>query len=491
MNIALSPFKEFIRGACGLLFEGVAEEKLLTALKNRMLETGDLDQNTYIELLSSDRAEFQHLVNLLTINETYFFREPEQLRLLSDRLVPRFLMKKDGQTPIRILSAGCSSGEEPYSLVMSLKERYGETLSRLCSFTAVDIDSDVLAKARLGKYGGFSFRGVPEEVRDRYFVKNGGLWQLKKEIRELVDFRELNLLDLEVAAGITGFDMVFFRNVSIYFDEHVRIKILKSLHALMKSDSILLTGVSETIANDLGIFDMVEENGLFYFVKGTDCLPERAVPSHQTTRWPAALTEERASEQRPLPILECPDSWKKYDSHSVDFDEICNIVLDRQYAQALPLVEEELKKNPDDVRFMLLKSWMLLENKQLGESVRIANSVLRLEAWSIDAFFLLGLASKWEEKNEEAISHFKQAVYACHTCWPARYHLAELYRRAGMDELARREYRAALGQICTSHSETGMKTVSPGVSVSEVRQICELRLASMEKTATGQMANGD
>ena len=113
MSSDTSAIKALIKARCGLSIEGNGEGVLLQALTDRTKVLA-IQAGSYYARLVSDDAEFQELVNLLTINETYFFREPEQIRLLVDRLAPRFLAALEGQSPVRILSAGCSSGEEPY-----------------------------------------------------------------------------------------------------------------------------------------------------------------------------------------------------------------------------------------------------------------------------------------------------------------------------------------------------------------------------------------
>ena len=193
MSSDTGAIKALIKARCGLSIEDNGEGVLLQALTERAKALA-IQTASYYARLVSDEAEFQELVNRLTVNETYFFREPEQIRLLVDRLAPRFLAAREGQAPLRILSAGCSSGEEPYSLVMALMDRYGQSVSRLFDFVGGDIDSTVLAKARHARYTEFSFRGVPASVRSHYFDKDCQTYVLKPEVKKLVHFHELNLL---------------------------------------------------------------------------------------------------------------------------------------------------------------------------------------------------------------------------------------------------------------------------------------------------------
>lgn len=485
--ISLAPFKEHISEVCGLRFDDCnGEEKLGLALIERMQAAGVEESDTYLRLIASDKSEFQRLVNLLTINETYFFREPQQLRLLTEHLVPRFLIRYEGQSPVRILSAGCSSGEEPYSLAMSLRERYGESLPRFCSFSGVDIDSTVLAKARNGRYGEFSFRGVSPEIRARYFEKTASGWQVQQDIRSLVSFQELNLLAREMPQDIGGFDIIFFRNVSIYFDEPTRKQIQQNLASLMKADGILIVGCAETIANDLGVFEMVEEEGLFYFIKGNPPLPEqRALLGSLKSQKAVVPASQHQASDLPLPVLILPEGWKTAPAALQSVEVISGLIQGKQYDQALNLVDARLQADRHDLGALLLKAQIMLNRKQLDLAQVLARQVLEKDQWSVDAFLLLGLAAKWNEQPDEAVSWFKQAAYACHTCWPAHYYLADLYSRSGAPEQARRAYRTTLQQLVTTTAETGLKVVPLGLPVAEIRLLCEHQLAKLDRSATG------
>ncbi len=167
---SLQPFKDLVSQRCGLSCDGVAEANLVSALALRMKVTASQSASSYFILVSGDEDEFHELVALLTVNETYFFREPAQLTLAADILIPRLLSGRADDRPLRILSAGCSTGEEPYSLAMALREKFGESAGHLVSITAVDIDRQALASACRAEYGEFSFRVLSPELRDRHFL---------------------------------------------------------------------------------------------------------------------------------------------------------------------------------------------------------------------------------------------------------------------------------------------------------------------------------
>ena len=504
-----------IKERCGLLFEGDSSSKLSHALQER-LKALALPAHAYHALLLSQDSEFQELVNLLTINETYFFREPEQIRLLVDHLAPRFLAAHDGQRPVRILSAGCSSGEEPYSLAMALLDKYGSSVATLFSFAGGDIDSSVLAKAKNARYTDFSFRGVSDAIKQRHFDKDRWGWVLKDSVRSLVSFHELNLLASPFPPALRDFDIIFFRNVSIYFDTPTRKIIQRNLASLMKDDGFLVIGTAEPLANDLGVLPQVEENGLFYFIKGQPPLPaahtQPLKPAASTlTRpafnaltaplntlltspltapvqpaiaplapsWPAALT--------PHPAV--PDSLPHSPARPIpDFALARQLTCDKRYDEALGQLDAVLADNPAHGAARLLKAYVLINRKDFAGAAELAERELAADAWSIDALLLLGLAAKWRQQTSEAIRYFKQAAYTCHECWPAHYYLADLYRKHQEPELARRAYRAVVQLLSTPDTPAaGIRHVPLDLRAGEVRFLCEHQLA---KLPAGKMPVG-
>ncbi len=485
----LAPFKEYISKVCGLRFDDRnGEQKLGRLLRERMRATNLGQPANYLDRLVTDPDELQDLIELLTVNETYFFREAEQIRLLTDSLVPRFIQHYNGRDKVRILSAACASGEEPYSLAIALFERYGESMFHLCRVNGVDIDSAVLAKAEQGIYGEFSFRGVSPEIRTRYFNKAAAGWQVKEDIRSQVSFQKLNLLAPDSAAETKGYDIIFCRNVSIYFDEATRRQIQRNLASLMKENGILIVGMTETIANNLGVLAMVEDEGQFYFVKGAPPLPEKSLipknlinPGNRTA--PARKKSPSITSDRPLPKLITPESWKVEKNARDPIAELCQMVRDKQYDQVLPLLEDLRSKDPDDKSVLLLMAYIGLNRKQFSLAQALALQVLELDDWNIDALVLLGMAAKWSQQPEAALSYFKQAVYVCHTCWPAHYYLAELYNHSGAADKARREYRITMQQVKVSPAETGIKVIPLDLPRQQMPRLCEYQLEKLAGSA--------
>ena len=191
-------------------------------------------------------TEFDQIYDLVTTNETYFFREPAQLTAFTEEIVPDVLSRK-GAKKIRIWSAGCSSGEEPYSIAMLLKEA-GWYEKAAFEIFASDINQAVLAKARRGLYRENAFRATEASVRERYFTKEAdGSWRISDDIRNRISFGRLNLYDEPRVSLLGHLDVVFCRNVIIYFDDASKKIVVTNFYNRLIEGGYLLLGHSESL----------------------------------------------------------------------------------------------------------------------------------------------------------------------------------------------------------------------------------------------------
>lgn len=191
-------------------------------------------------------TEFDQIYDLVTTNETYFFREPAQLAAFTEEIVPDILTRK-GVKKIRIWSAGCSSGEEPYSIAMLLREA-GWYEKASFEIFASDINQLVLAKARRGQYRENAFRATDPALRDRYFTREAdGCWRISDEIRNRISFGRLNLYDEPRVSLLGHLDVVFCRNVIIYFDDASKRVVVHNFYNRLVEGGYLLLGHSESL----------------------------------------------------------------------------------------------------------------------------------------------------------------------------------------------------------------------------------------------------
>jgi chemotaxis protein methyltransferase CheR len=191
-------------------------------------------------------AEYDEIYDLVTTKETYFFREPAQLNAFVEEIVPDLLSRK-GVKKIRVWCAGCSTGEEPYSIAIMLQEARHFDRAGFEIF-ASDISQQVLVRARKGQYRESAFRVTDPNVRDKYFIReDDGSWRIQDEIRNRISFGRLNLYDEPRVALIGYVDVIFCRNVIIYFDDASKRSVIGSFYNRLHDGGYLLLGHSESL----------------------------------------------------------------------------------------------------------------------------------------------------------------------------------------------------------------------------------------------------
>lgn len=475
MNEAIdpAPFRELVRNRTGLTLESTAEGNVQTAINRRMAAAGEQSVMAYYSRLVADRDEFHEFVTLLTVNETYFYREPNQLALLVEHIIPRLLAEGQVRPPFRILSAGCSTGEEPYSIAIALAEAFGDDARGIATIIGGDIDLHALAKARAARFSRFSFRNLDAGLFSRYFRSCGaGCHALDERIAGMVRFQHFNLLAGSFAADLQDLDVVFFRNVSIYFDEPARRAILLTFKDAMRDGACLLTSAAETMSNDLGIFQLVEKQGVFHFTK-TRWTPtprfRRTERQHAVSNPPHHGETARRAPRRTEPPA------------PPGLGELRDLVRAKRFDAALAGLTAARLAAGDEPSRLALEGYVRFLMHDLGDAKALAERALAIDGWCVDALFLLGLVAKWRDEPEAAIDWLKKAVYSRHECWPAHFYLGELYRVAGRREPARRAYRLALRQIDGCPDPDGGLALPLELPFADVRFLCQRHAASGRK----------
>ncbi|MGH7337726.1 MAG: CheR family methyltransferase, partial [Myxococcota bacterium] len=195
-------------------------------------------------------GELAALIDELVTNETYFFRERSQLRALVTEVLPEALVarRERGSGPVSVWSAGCSSGEEPYSIVILAREA-GFDPERDLRVYATDISRRMMKRARSGAYREASFRETEPALREKYFEEKDGTWTVSDAVKKCVDFIHLNLLDRSRIALLGAMDVILCRNVMIYFDADTKRDVIGTFEQKLRSGGHLLLGHSESLIN--------------------------------------------------------------------------------------------------------------------------------------------------------------------------------------------------------------------------------------------------
>ena len=236
------------------------EKQMRRRIDTLATKNGATSYDEYVAMLKKDREKFEQFVNFLTINVSEFYRNPDQWKMLDEKVIPKLL--KEQKRPIKIWSAACSTGDEPYSLAMAFSKHV--PLSDI-KILATDIDKQVIAHAKQGLYGEKSIANVPTDLKKKYFTKIGTSYQISDEIKKCVTFKEHNLLkDIYPK----DYDFILCRNVVIYFTDEAKDMIYKNFYQTLKNHGVLFIGSTEQISNykQLG-FDRMSS---FYFEKNLD-----------------------------------------------------------------------------------------------------------------------------------------------------------------------------------------------------------------------------
>ena len=245
--------RELIYKHCGLTFDDHSRYLLEKRLSNRLFKHQINDFQRYYHFLMYDKnrdEELKEIIDLLTVNETYFFREDRQLKAFSEEILPELREKKKAQRSrsLRIWSAGCSTGEEPYTLAMLVMQT-GLFADWDVEVFASDISQRVLKVARKGEYGPSSFRTTDPYYIRKYFTEADGKHRIIDPVRQLVNFGYLNLFDRGRIAMLGTMDLIFCRNVIIYFDKEAKQKVMLEFEERLRTGGYLLLGHSESLMN--------------------------------------------------------------------------------------------------------------------------------------------------------------------------------------------------------------------------------------------------
>lgn len=258
--------RDLIHEHTGIFFDSarfdVMLEKLADLVRARNFRSY-MDFYYLLKYEDKDRVEWQRVIEVLSVQETYFWREMAQIRALVDVLVPRWFAQ--GHRPLHIWSAACATGEEPYSIAIALNE--GAWGHHPIHIVGSDMSEIALAKARKGLFRERSFRSFPPHLREKYFRQEGTLFRLDEEIARRVRFVRANILERRETAGLSCSPVVFCRNVFIYFSPETVKRALHLLDSAMPDGGHLFVGASESLVKLTDQFSLQEIQDAFVYVR--------------------------------------------------------------------------------------------------------------------------------------------------------------------------------------------------------------------------------
>jgi chemotaxis protein methyltransferase CheR len=409
----------------------------------------------YVQLLreSSSSPMWDELVGILTVGETYFFRNKGHFDALRQKILPELIEQRRRTTRrIRIWSAGCATGEEPYSVAMLLRQLIPNIESWNILILATDINRSALRQARRGHYRSWSFRGVDRGVRDTYFSLNGGNeYVINSAVKRMVTLDYLNLVEdnyPSLTNRTNGMDIILCRNVTIYFDPETTLQVITRFHRSLTSDGWLIPGASEP-------------NMVFYQDFGARTFPGavvyQKVKGALSSAKPASpifeFESEDASEESGEAISadrwswlrerEEPDAETEQGPAKDAYEEALELVHRGALEDALVKLHEKLEETPDFVPTYYMLGKVYANKGNLEEAEQWCQRAIQRDKLQPEPYYTLSMIYQEHGLLDKAIQALKKTVYLDREFILAHYNLGQIYKQLGRAELAKRSFRNA------------------------------------------------
>jgi chemotaxis protein methyltransferase CheR len=452
-------FRSTIASCLGLQFED-AKGTFLAEVLQRRLEANHQNCTEYLHTIESTRprAEFAALAGELTIPETYFFRNIDQFHAFENRVVPERLEELGPSAQLRILSAGCASGEEAYTIAILLHEALAP--GRVASVLAVDLNPSALQKAERGRFSAWSMRETPSAVQDRCFQRDGRDVVLDEGIKALVTFEQHNLADDESDLWKEDqYDVVFLRNVIMYFTTEAARALIGRVARSLVPGGFLFLGHAETLRGITNDFHLCHTHRTFYYQRrDTDDTPRWEIPQANRSplesapplaslvagsdSWIGTIQESSDRIRRIVDAVSPPHSLP---APRVGIEPVLILLREERFSEALDLLETLPFNAAGDADGLLLRAVLLTHTGRLTVAEGVCHRLLELDELSSSAHYVLALCREGAGDISGAVDQDRVAVYLDPSFAMPRLHLGLLARRSKDFETMRRE----LGQAVT------------------------------------------
>jgi len=454
---------QLLHQSAGLVFDDSRRDSLAYSVHERMRAAGCSDVGSYLALVSSTTGteERQALLDEVTIPETHFFRNPPQIRALRKYVLPELLKQAAKTRRLRIWSAGCSTGEEPYTIAMLVRELVPASADWDIKVIATDVSTRALTAARRGRYAERSFVMTDPLDLQRFFVldTDAGCYEVREEIRDLVEFRHHNLVTEKPPAAAGELDLVLCRNVTIYFDRETTRSLMQRLHTSLRDGGYLFLGHAETLWQITDAFTLVPLGDAFVY---------RRPPVTGERR---AVLPDRRTEDEPRPT--------KADRRRHTDDRRRMAALRPRVAVPAPA-----PATPAQAVDPLLAVVAAVQAGRYAEAADLAAEVSAADPLQAQAHYLHGLALTNLGRDAEALVVLRKSVYLAPDDGFAHFLLAGALERLGEPVAAVRSYRAAAGTLGARPLDS-VATELGGRSVAELAALCSQQAIRLESASRG------
>ncbi|MES2163301.1 MAG: CheR family methyltransferase [Pseudomonadota bacterium] len=486
----VAQFRDLIVERLGLQFD----ETKLGNLARVLALHADGDSAAFIARLAAAPAPCEALHRLavdLTVTETYFYRNIEQIRAFAEVALPACWQAREG-LPVRVLSAGCASGEEPYTLAITAREA-GPLGAGSVEIRAVDANPAMLAKAARARYSAWSLREVSPAMRARWFTREGELYALNDSVRRSVRFDQRNLAQDDDELWAPGsYDIVFCRNVLMYFSPAQAQAAVARIAGALAPGGYLFMGHAETLRGLSHDFHLCHTHATFYY--------QRKLYAGQAPL-PADFNQPPWNGVQTRPVLFDDPAWvdviaraaQRIDTLAVaapragampsapaqaDLHHALTCLHNEQFEQSLALIDKLPQQHAEDPDVLLLKAISLSQSGALVTAQNVCHQLLARDELNAGAQYVLALCHEEGGDSGAALAHYRSAAYLDPGFALARLHIGLLERRMGDAEAARRDLAQAL--ILLQHEEASrLLLFGGGFPRSALVGLCRAELAAL------------
>ncbi|MCX6539540.1 MAG: hypothetical protein NT151_11505 [Acidobacteria bacterium] len=507
-------FRTIVARRLGLQYEDGKLDYLAEVARQGMELVGSARFESYLErLISSPKGsdEFRALAEQLTVSETFFFRNADNFRAFAEIVLPERIRAKTQEKRLRILSAGCASGEEPYSLAVLLREALPDLASWDVKIIGIDVNPAVLAKATQARYSAWSLRATSEDTKRRYFRADGPDFVLAPVIQKMVTFEERNLVDEDPLFWQSlACDVVFCRNVLMYFTPDKSRDVVRRITQALLPGGFFFLGHAETLRGLTQEFHLCHTHDTFYYRRRKASEPvvatatwvgpsreqaEDSLPAvvESTASWvdviqraseriaTLAAGRARSSDQDPSRTTPADQAASTAAARTWDLGLVLEAVRQERFSDALELICSLPPDSHEDPDALLLRAVLLTNNGRLDESEEVCSRLLALDELNAGAHYLMALCREHASDSTGAIEHGQTAIYLDAGFAMPHLHLGIMAKRSGDAATAQRELGQAL-ILLAREDASRLLLFGGGFSRDTLLQLCrtELRAAGGE-----------
>jgi len=482
-------FRDALEDCLGLQFEDSKSRFLAEVLGRRTLAT-NRSFSEYVDLIVSQRprTELGELAKELTVPETYFFRNIDQFHALAECAIPERMKERSAERQLRILSAGCASGEEAYTIAIILRDLLEPGWR--ASVVAADLNPVVLKKGENGRFSHWSLRETPPPMRERWFRNDGPDVVLDDEIKSMVRFEQHNLAEDNAALWVQGaYDVIFCRNVMMYFTPDSASALVRRISRSLAPTGFLFLGHAETLRGLTDDFRLCHTHGTFYYRRRSDDPRDIGPETPLLVRHrPVVETDDawfdviRSASER-IQVLASSTRFSGPDPHSVGKPDVPKLIVaeaiarlkDEQFVEALAILESLGSHEVDDPQIMLLQAAAAVQAGLLDAAESVCRRLLQVEASSAAAHYAMALCREGAGDVDAALEHDQRAIVLDPMFAMPRLHRGLLARNARDFELMRSELTAAV-DLLENEDTTRIALFGGGFTRDALIAICQAQL---------------